>query len=94
MRLLPLLLVAAVLAGCDSGGESEPEPAPAPPPPEITRAELREHLSALQEIADEHAGTRAAGTPGDRASVDYVAERLRQPAGAWSSSRCAFRTSS
>jgi hypothetical protein len=77
VRLLPLLLVAAVLVGCDSGGESEPEPGPAPPPPEITRAELREHLSALQEIADEHAGTRAAGTPGDRASVDYVADRLR-----------------
>ena len=78
MRLLPLLLVVALLAGCDSGSESEPEPPPSPPPPgEITRAELGQHLSALQEIADEHRGTRAAGTPGDRASVDYVAERLR-----------------
>jgi hypothetical protein len=67
-----------VLVGCDSGGESEPEPAPPRPPPEITRAELGEHLSALQEIADEHGGTRAAGTPGDRASVDYVAKRLRE----------------
>jgi aminopeptidase Y len=76
VRVLPLLLAAAVLAGCDSGGESQPEPAP-PPPPEITRAELGEHLGALQEIADRHAGTRAAGTAGDRASVDYVAERLR-----------------
>ena len=76
MRLLRLLLLAAVLVGCDSGGESEPEPAP--PPPEISRAELEQHLSALQEIADEHGGTRAAGTPGDRASVDYVAERLRE----------------
>jgi hypothetical protein len=76
VRLLPLLLVAAVLVGCDSGSESEPRPAP--PPPEITRAELEQHLSALQEIADEHGGTRAAGTPGDRASVDYVARRLRE----------------
>ena len=76
MRLLPLLLVAAVVVGCDSGSESEPRPAP--PPPEITRAELEQHLSALQEIADEHGGTRAAGTPGDRASVDYVARRLRE----------------
>lgn len=75
--MLPLLLVAAVLVGCDSGGESEPEPV-SPPPPEITRAELGEHLEALQEIADEHGGTRAAGTPGDRASVDYVAKRLRE----------------
>ena len=73
MRLLPLLLVAAVLLGCDSGSESEP----APPPRGITGAELGQHLSALQEIADEHEGTRAAGTPGDRASMDYVAERLR-----------------
>jgi len=76
VRLLPLLLVAAALTGCDSGGESEPEPGP-PPPPEITRAELGQHLSALQKIADEHGGTRAAGTPGDRASADYVAGRLR-----------------
>ena len=75
MRVLPLLLVAAVLVGCDSGGESEPEPAP---PREITRAELEQHLSALQEIADQHGGTRGAGTPGDRASVDYVAKRLRE----------------
>jgi hypothetical protein len=75
VRLLPLLLVAAVLVGCDSGGESEP--GPAPPPPEITRAELDQHLSALQAIADENGGTRAAGTPGEHASVDYVAARLR-----------------
>ena len=76
MRLLPLLLVAAVLLGCDSGSENEPEHAP--PPPGITGAELGEHLSALEEIADEHGDTRAAGTPGDRASADYVAERLRE----------------
>jgi hypothetical protein len=79
VRLLPLLLVAAVLAGCDSGSESEPEPEPQPaPPPAVTRAELEEHLGALQEIADRNGGTRAAGTPGDRASVDYVAARLRE----------------
>jgi Iap family predicted aminopeptidase len=78
VRLLPLLLVAAVLVGCDSGGESEPEPPSPPPPAEITQAELGQHLSALQEIADENGGTRAAGTPGYRASVDYVAERLRE----------------
>jgi hypothetical protein len=75
VRLLPLLLVAALLVGCDSGGESEPEPAP---PHEITRAELEQHLSALQEIADRHGGIRAAGTPGYDASADYVAARLRE----------------
>jgi Iap family predicted aminopeptidase len=79
VRLLPLLLVAAVLVGCDSGGESEPQPPQPPPPPaEITKTELGEHLSALQRIADENGGNRAAGTPGYSASVDYVAERLRE----------------
>jgi Iap family predicted aminopeptidase len=76
VRLLPLLLVAALLVGCDSGGKSEPAPDPKPPRA-ITEAELGEHLSALQEIADRNGGTRAAGTPGDSASEDYVAERLR-----------------
>jgi Peptidase family M28/PA domain len=77
VRLLPLLLVVVLLVGCDSGGDSKPAPEPAPPRA-ITEAELGEHLSALQEIANRSDGTRAAGTPGDRASVDYVAKRLRE----------------
>ena len=35
------------------------------------------HLTKLQEIADAHGGTRALGTPGYDASVDYVANALR-----------------
>jgi hypothetical protein len=77
VRARPLLLVVALFVGCDSGGQSEPAPEPLPPRA-ITQAELGEHLSALQEIADRNGGTRAAGTPGYRASVDYVAKRLRQ----------------
>ena len=42
----------------------------------IGRAGLREHLVALQRIADEHGGDRAAGSPGERATADYVAGRL------------------
>ena len=38
---------------------------------------LGEHLAALQRIADEHGGNRAAGTPGERATADYIAGRLR-----------------
>ena len=77
MRLLPLLLVAAQLVGCDSGGDSRPAPEPLPPRA-ITDAELGEHLSALQEIADQNGGIRAVGTPGYSASVAYVAKRLRE----------------
>lgn len=35
-----------------------------------------EHLESFQAIADANGGTRAAGTPGYDASVDYVVERL------------------
>jgi Zn-dependent M28 family amino/carboxypeptidase len=37
---------------------------------------VREHQAAFQEIADANGGTRAAGTPGYDASVDYVVETL------------------
>ncbi len=36
------------------------------------------HLKEFQRIADANGGTRAAGTPGYRASRDYVAARLRE----------------
>jgi hypothetical protein len=75
-RLAPLLVAAVLLAGCDSDEGSEPEPKPGPSPA-ITRAELNDHLAALQRIADDNGGTRAAGTPGYDASADYVAARLR-----------------
>ncbi len=78
MRLLALssLLAVALLAACNSG-DSSVEPAPEPKPsPAITRAELNDHLAALQGIADDNDGNRSAGTPGFDASADYVAERL------------------
>jgi Peptidase family M28/PA domain len=39
---------------------------------------LVEHLRAFERIASANGGTRAAGTPGDRASVEYVSGRLRE----------------
>ncbi len=42
-----------------------------------TVAGVREHLVALQRIADRNGGTRAAGTRGYEASARYVAERMR-----------------
>ena len=43
----------------------------------ITGDALMGHLQRLQQIADEHGGNRAAGRPGYDASVDYVAQTLR-----------------
>jgi Zn-dependent M28 family amino/carboxypeptidase len=88
-KLIPAVLCALALAGCDAGGGGED---PAPPSGdsgrpagdgrvgagEISAAGLREHLRALQDIANANAGDRAAGTPGDEASVAYVADRLRE----------------
>ena len=77
MRLFALALLAlAALAGCDYGGGGEPEPPPRPAAA-ITRAELTDHLAALQRIADRNGGDRAAGTSGYAASADYVSARLR-----------------
>jgi Zn-dependent M28 family amino/carboxypeptidase len=42
----------------------------------VTAEGILEHLQALQAIADANGGTRASGTPGYDASVDYVVERL------------------
>ena len=40
----------------------------------MTLEGVREHQAALQAIADANGGTRAAGTPGYDASVDYVVD--------------------
>jgi Zn-dependent M28 family amino/carboxypeptidase len=79
VRLLALsfLLAAVLLAACNSDDSSDqPEPRPRPSPA-ITRAELNDHIQALQRIADRSDGNRSAGTPGYDASADYVAARLR-----------------
>jgi Iap family predicted aminopeptidase len=76
-RVLSALVAAALIAGCDSGGGEHEAPAPERPPPAITRAELGEHLEALQRAADENGGNRSLGTSGYDASVDYVANALR-----------------
>jgi Zn-dependent M28 family amino/carboxypeptidase len=44
----------------------------------VTAEGLDAHLAALQRIADENGGTRASGTPGYDASVEYVVGQLRQ----------------
>jgi Zn-dependent M28 family amino/carboxypeptidase len=42
----------------------------------VTVEGVREHQAAFQAIADANGGTRAAGTPGYDASVEYVVERM------------------
>ena len=42
----------------------------------VTLEGVLEHEQAFQDIADENGGTRASGTPGYDASVDYVARPL------------------
>lgn len=84
--LAALVLVAA---GCSS--ERAKPDAPAPPPEPSTPASeyasgiagkvsvdaMMGHLQKLQDIADANDGNRALGTPGYAASVDYVANTLR-----------------
>ena len=79
--LATLLLAAA--SGCDSDDDGAAEQSAQAPAtgtaqePQLPPATLTDHLRALQRIADENGGNRAAGTSGDRASVAYVVERLR-----------------
>jgi peptidase M28-like protein/PA domain-containing protein len=85
--LVAILLVAAALSGCLGGDDDDagrtatsaerPPAGSARPSPAITRAELQEHLAALQRIADRNGGNRSAGTRGYDESADYVAARLR-----------------
>ncbi len=42
----------------------------------VTLSGVREHQAALQAIADANGGTRASGTPGYDASVQYVVDRM------------------
>jgi peptidase M28-like protein len=63
------------MAGCDSGSKSSKPPPPPPRP--ISRGDLVGHLAALQRIATDNGGQRAAGTPGFDASVRYVVRVLK-----------------
>ncbi len=82
--LLVVLVIAAVaaLALADRSGETQAPPAAAP-------VGIEDHLRALQRIASEHGGTRAAGSPGDAATADYIEQRLT--AAGYRVSRARFR---
>lgn len=44
----------------------------------VTVADVRAHQRALQDVADANGGNRASGSPGDAASVEYVAAQARE----------------
>jgi hypothetical protein len=68
-------VVALLLASGNDGDGGQPPPEP-PRTPTGERGGIGAHLRALQRIADEHDGTRAAGSPGDAATADYLERRL------------------
>ncbi|MCK0175637.1 MULTISPECIES: M28 family peptidase [Mycobacteriaceae] len=71
------VLAAALAAACSSPAPPPPQPDPAALAARITADALYVHLDALQQIADAHGGRRSEGTGGYDASVDYVADTLR-----------------
>jgi Zn-dependent M28 family amino/carboxypeptidase len=76
IRAAAALTLVAVLAAC---GSSAPAPAidPADLADRVTVDDMFSHLQRLSDIAEANDGTRADGTAGYQASVDYVAGVLR-----------------
>jgi Zn-dependent M28 family amino/carboxypeptidase len=88
MAVLTVLLAVTVLGGCGRESrrqEAQPTTTPSTAATDfaatlqkrVTADAMMGHLKKLQEIADANKGTRALGTPGYDASVDYVANTLR-----------------
>ncbi len=83
-----LMAMGVLAAGCSddeprSSARATRTPAPAPPPDPLAAvrgiddADVERHLRALADAAARNGGTRAAGTPGDRATTAYLERRLR-----------------
>jgi hypothetical protein len=87
--LLFVVVFAAVAALVLADRGRDDDRAPAARPRTAPARGLEAHLRALQRIADEHGGTRAAGSPGDAATADYIEQRLR--AAGYRVSRQSFR---
>ena len=83
-KLIPIAVAALALVagGCTSDTVKQLKPISAPDFAAALRGRvstdaMMAHLSKLQEIATANGNTRAVGTPGYDASVDYVAGKLR-----------------
>src|SRR5271155_3631575 len=83
--VVPVVVALTVLsAGCSHRSVNSQQPAnPAAADfatalrSRVSTDAMMAHLSKLQDIANANNGTRAVGTPGYEASVDYVANTLR-----------------
>lgn len=72
-----LVAVCALIAACASDTASPAADLGADLAGKVTIDGVHRHLAKLQEIADANGGNRADGSPGYQASVDYVAQMLR-----------------
>ncbi|MCV7230179.1 M28 family metallopeptidase [Mycolicibacterium komossense] len=83
-----ILTVVSILAACDKAAPTQSTASSTAVAPEagryadslrqqVTTDAMMTHLQKLQDIANANNGTRAVGTPGFDASVDYVAGELR-----------------
>jgi Zn-dependent M28 family amino/carboxypeptidase len=91
LAVMTVVVAVAALGGCSremrrpQGQPTTTQTGPATPATEfaatlqkqVTADAMMAHLTKLQEIADANKGNRALGTPGYDASVDYVANTLR-----------------
>ena len=83
VALLAALAVVAVLVGCSREQPEQRRTAPAAADyaqslrEKVTADAMFAHLQRLQQIADANGGNRAVGTPGNDASVEYIAKTLR-----------------
>ncbi len=90
LAVLTVVVAVAALGGCSrelrpQHGQPATSASPATPAADfaatlqkrVTADAMMAHLKKLQEIADANDGNRALGTPGYDASVDYVANTLR-----------------
>ncbi len=76
-QTLVLLSFLALAPAC--GAEEEPPPDDAERlRSAVTTEDILQHARRFEEIAEANGGNRAAGTPGYDASLDYVAQQLRE----------------
>jgi len=76
-ELAAVFVFIAALTSCSSSEDSTPADFADELADKVTVDGMYAHLRQLQDIAEANEGTRAEGTPGYDASVDYVARTLR-----------------